>query len=223
MVVYRTGALPRIASLRERLESFASADNRYLDSAALTQGLFARTRQRAHSGLAVQSGALPLDPPVSNERRAERVAVSQTWRRSGSARVGGRPAVSGNAVLSIRRSRRFDQMRSDSEASSSIIRLGVARVRTLIDRIQAAPKRAWPPGRPRDGHRAYSLHSEGLPGRIRGLPVYAFARMQARNVPSADPTHVTTTPPTVLKSLGIDRRSSPPERAPRSALFVRPS
>src|SRR5690606_35701591 len=72
---------PELAALRERLDSVSRPDdNRYVDSAAIVQGLFGSTTSANvfTLGVAVQAGGLLLDP-ASVERAIELngVAVAQ--------------------------------------------------------------------------------------------------------------------------------------------------
>ncbi len=218
MVVDPNGrAFPEIEALRARLDGVSRpADNRYLDSAALTQGLFGSTTSAnvLTLGVAVQSGALPLDP-ASVERAIELngVAVAQNTAafRFGRAWAVDPHGVEAQAGLSLPAIETLDQMldRLTADLADYQDDRYARRFRERIDRVRAAEQQVAPESTALTAIAAYSLHKLMAykdEYEVARLALLAESQARYRAVGGPDTTVTYQLHPPILKALGMDRK-----------------
>jgi len=212
MVVDPNGlSYPELDTLRQRLDHVSRpADNRYLDSAAVTQGLFGSTTSAnvLTLGVAVQSGALPLDP-ASVERAIELngVAVAQNtaafrFGRQWAVDPAGVEAAAGISAPAIES---LDQLldRLTADLTDYQDAKYARRFRDRIDRVRAAGSDELTATAARSLHKLMAYKDEYEVARLALLPE-SQARYQALGGRDTKVTYQLHPP--ALKTFGLDRK-----------------
>jgi len=204
-------AYPEQQLLRERLDDVSRpADNRYLDSAAITEGLFGTTTPAnvLTLGVAVQSGALPLEP-ASIERAIELngVAVEQNLAafRFGRQWAVEPAAVEAAAGISAQFVETLDQLldRLTADLADYQDAEYARRFRDRIDQVRAAGYDELTEVAARSLHKLMAYKDEYEVARLALLPE-SQARYRAAGGPATTVTYHLHPP--VLKALGVDHK-----------------
>jgi indolepyruvate ferredoxin oxidoreductase len=202
---------PELTLLRRRLDDVSRpADNRYFDSAALTQGLFGATTSAnvLALGVAVQCGALPLDPD-SIERAIELngVAVEQNTAafRFGRQWALDPTVVEAAAGISAPSIETLDELldRLTADLAEYQNRAYARRFRSRIDEVRSAGSDELTAVAARSLHKLMAYKDEYEVARLALLPE-SQARYKAIGGPDTQVTYHLHPP--MLKAMGVDRK-----------------